>query len=447
MSSARGRAAGEGIVAGSLAGVVSQVVRLGCSFVIGVLVARGLGASAKGELTLLQQIPAIVSLVLGLGLGSAHAYYVGRGRRSAAHAVSDSLAASMVLGGIGVVAAYLVMSGAFPSLDGVQPSLLALAAASVPFTMALTLLAGVATGLGEIVRQSWAQMYSAIVTAALVAVMWLAGSLSIAVVVGSSLAGLLVGVGLLILAARTHERPLLARPSWKRTAEEAGYAIKAHLVTVASYLELRQDAVLLGLLASTAAVGVYSVGVTFAEVLWYVPQNVAAALLARALKTGDEAESAAVTARTARVLLALVVSLFVLLALIVPWAIPWLFGKQFAQSVQVFFLLAPGVLAIGFTGVLVSHFAAHGRLFPGLTFVGVVVNLALNLALIPLAGVRGAAVASSLTYGVTAIVYVVLFKRSARMSLAQISLITRDDVALLYTALRAVGSGLTRRVR
>ena len=62
------------ILGGSLAVGSSTAFRLVTNFAIAVLVARLLGAEAKGQLALLQQFPAITALLLGLGFCHAQGF-------------------------------------------------------------------------------------------------------------------------------------------------------------------------------------------------------------------------------------------------------------------------------------------------------------------------------------------------------------------------------------
>ena len=80
----------------------------------------------------------------------------------------------------------------------------------------------------------------------------------------------------------------IARPSIKRLREQSGYALSAYIANLAGYLDKRQDIVLLGMLSTSAAAGVYSVGVVFAELLWQVPRALSPALRSRSLAAGEE---------------------------------------------------------------------------------------------------------------------------------------------------------------
>jgi len=56
----------------------AQVVALGVNFIVSVLVARTLGPEGKGQLSVLQQVPGILIVVLNFGLSYSNFYFVGR---------------------------------------------------------------------------------------------------------------------------------------------------------------------------------------------------------------------------------------------------------------------------------------------------------------------------------------------------------------------------------
>ncbi|MCB0263205.1 MAG: polysaccharide biosynthesis C-terminal domain-containing protein [Calditrichaeota bacterium] len=83
--------------------------------------------------------------------------------------------------------------------------------------------------------------------------------------------------------------------------------------------------------------------------------------------------------------------------------------------------------------LLLADFAASGKPHLNLAvhLANFLINLSLNLLLIPRIGILGAALASSISYGAAAILALVIYRQSNRASLRSLLLIRRNDFRLL----------------
>ena len=83
------------------------------------------------------------------------------------------------------------------------------------------------------------------------------------------------------------------------------------------------------------------------------------------------------------------------------WAILWVFGPPFTGAYPALVLLLPGFVALALQGLLGQYFASRG--FPvflsAYWLLGLIVNVALNLLLVPRFGLLAAAGSSSVAYG------------------------------------------------
>lgn len=421
------------ILGGSLAVGSSTAFRLVVNFTIAVLVARLLGAEAKGQLSLMQQVPAIAALVLGLGFDAAHAFHVGRQRKDPSEKISDSLLLTAAVSVIGVPVALLAMRLLVPALAAVPVSTLMLSAAAVPMLLLTAMLGGVLTGLGRIGQLAQAQAAAAGVAVSTAAGFAALGNLTLTAVVAATVAGLAVSAVLSYLAIGIRALPL---PSVSRLRAEFGYARRSYVQSVTGYLEMRQDILLLGVLGSAAGVGVYSVGASLAELLIYIPQTFAAALTARSLQE-EAVGGAELTARLTRLLTAFVVLAALALATVMRPLVLAVFGPDFAEAATVFVILAPGIVVWGIASQSGAYLATHGRLFPRMSTTTLLINLGLNLALIPVLGARGAALATTVSYSIISGYMLWTFCKATGMRLADIIVIRRSDIAYGWAAIVA----------
>lgn len=412
---------------GALFTFAMRALALGGGFLTSIMTARALGAAGKGELALLVQIPALVVTLLSFGLGTANAYYVGRRLRSVSEAIADSLAVVAAAAIVGVPAT-VVVGVLIPGLNEVPVNVLLLASVAMPLSLATLTLTGILTGLGRVEVLAFRRSAATIAGLALVAGAFFLGILRVESALLITLTASAVTTILLIAAVWPEWRATAARPSIDRVREAAAYAGKAYVGGIAGFMDKRQDILLLGVLGTTAGVGVYSIGVTFSELLWQLSGSLSVSLMARSLQENAH-EGAIVAARTARILLALMLASALAIGLFVWLLVPILYGDAFAEAITVFALLAPGVIVYGVGSVLWNYMMTHERLFPRLAIGVAVLNLVGNLVLIPILGIKGAALASTVSYSTGGIALTAAFVRSTGISVRDTLIARRADLA------------------
>ena len=191
-------------------------------------------------------------------------------------------------------------------------------------------------------------------------------------------------------------------------------------------INYRFDVLILGAYATAADVGVYSVALTLTGVAWVLPHGLQMVIFPRtasldaAAGSGElsAADSDAAVARGVRhsVLLLAPAGLVVAALLAI---VPLVYGSSFHETVGLGFVLLPGVLALGVGKVLGSVVAGRGAPRYNLYTAAVVavLTLVLYFTLIPAYGEWGAAVGSSISYLITAVISAVFFKRVLKIPL------------------------------
>ncbi|MDO8880201.1 MAG: glycosyltransferase [Coriobacteriia bacterium] len=372
-----------------------QVLRLIVAFAVASLVSRQLGADGKGVLALVQQVPSIMALVFGFGFAGVNVYFVGSGKKTASEALTDSMFFALIATIAGVPLSYLAMR-LLPTLSGFESGVLLLSSLVVPAGVLSAQVAGILVGQGRPEAQARAQSAGLVVNVAIVGALYLTVRLSVASAVLASISGSLLSIALMLAWLG---QPLVGGSPLLRVRAAAGYARKRYLTDVAGMLEMRVDIVMLGALATAGVTGIYSVSVALVELLWFVPRAAETPLLARFMKEHAE-RGAALTAVAVRLTVLLEIVMLIGAALLLVPVVGFVFGPAFSGAPMLFWVLAPGVVANGLVGPVISYLTSRGHQFPGLSAATVLGNIALNAALIPMMGGAGAALASSVTYGI-----------------------------------------------
>jgi O-antigen/teichoic acid export membrane protein len=207
---------------------------------------------------------------------------------------------------------------------------------------------------------------------------------------------LVVAALLAVIFARLFSapRPLLA-------IEQAKVGLPIHISNLGQFLLLRADQLILVVLATSAAVGRYSIAVNIAEVLWYLPAAAGLVSIPFLSSQRPTPEKKAALLHAIRLSLWLTAGGAVVVALVAPPLVPLVFGDAFRGSVWPLELLLPGIAMAGIARVSSAALIAKRQTRPlwRITLSSLLVNLVLCLGLIPPFAAAGAAVASSAAYG------------------------------------------------
>lgn len=364
-------------------------------FVSVLLLARGLAPADRGAIAFVTVSALVISSLASFGAAEATKVFVAQRPEAGASLLSNVVLASgcgALLGGGLACSALVAFSGARPS--GVAAvELAAIAAGAVVGAVGLAAAAFLqgASRFGPYARVLAAGPW---VYALLLAAIWVSGGLT----VGRAAVAWVIaqGVAAVVLCAAAARGHGFGRPDWRLLRESLRFGLRAWLGGLAHLLNARVDQLLLGLLASQAALGTYAVAVNGSEILFYLPSAVATALLPVVARSG----AVAGVERTLRVFRAVMVitSVAVMAAAVLgPFLLPLVFGRAYAGSVEPFLWMLPSAFGFAASAVFSNALLASGA--PALSSLGPVVSLTvgvtLDIVLIPTLGANGAAIAAS----------------------------------------------------
>lgn len=201
-----------------------------------------------------------------------------------------------------------------------------------------------------------------------------------------------------------------------KAAWKYGYVVQAG--NIIQLLNYRLSFYLLDFFSGKAAVGVFSMAVSLAEVLWIIANSFAVNLYSKISNSTDAEKNISQTLSTLR--LVLVATLLPsLVILMLPGSFySFIFGDEFLHLSSIFPWLIPGVIMLTFNIILVHYFSGSGQ--PSIALkASVLAFLSLVLfsfTLIPAMGAEGAALASSVGYAASALSAMYYFNKVKRLS-------------------------------
>jgi O-antigen/teichoic acid export membrane protein len=372
-----------------------------------VVIARELGPSGQGLFAVAYSLTLLLVQFGGLGLTTANPYFVARDRTAVPRVVANSLWLAAGLGAL-LVGIGLALKLVFPdAVEGLGWTPLLVTLAGVPPALAALFLQSVLLGEGRMFAYNGIDVAQAALTlgALVVGLAFFDVRLTGALAVLS--AARYAGTAAYLAALRTP----LRLPDGALVRRMLAYGFRVYLALLVSFLVIRLDLLLVnGYLGSTEA-GLYSVAATLADGMFVLPLVVGLNLFPRVARSGEHQETAEVF-RSVAVLYGLLCLLTVPLA---EPAIRLFFGADFAGAADLYYWLLPGIFSLGMLTILSQHFAGRG--FPpqavGIWFVGLALNIAINLAFLPGRGAWVASLASSIAYAVLLALHMWLFAREA----------------------------------
>ena len=432
--------------------LVTIVTRFGLAVLIfstDIVLARVLGSDAKGRFTLVLLFSQLAALVVGWGMDSALAVVAGRDKATARSGFANAVIWSAVVGGFAVVISgwlYGLPTDVRPRgpLSAIIPNL-----SAAQFTYAALAIPGelfFSIGLFALLGRRRIAAYSAI--RLLRRLMLLVGIVGVVLVSRLSLErALVINIASLVLTAAAiawaarQDGVAGVRPSAALLQEELRFGSRSLLGTVAERLQFRADAFIVNAFHGVRQTGVYSVTSGLAETLWYIPNALGTVMFSRAVDPhADAGRIAAVLTRTT---IAVAVVTAIPAFALGPRLVRLVYGSAFTDAGVALRLILPGIVAYSVVAVLSRYIVGRGR--PGVgTFVlvtGLVLNIAANLILVPRFGINGAAASSSISYGLTALLTLAVFRRLSGRGIAETLIIRRSDLRALWATL---GAGVGR---
>ena len=184
----------------------------------------------------------------------------------------------------------------------------------------------------------------------------------------------------------------------------------------------RINYIILEAFTSLSTLGIYTLGNQLSEKALIPGKAISMVQYAKISNIDDKNEASELTIKLLTV--SVIIGFFAAIALIVipEKLISLLFGGDFGEAKSILVYLAPGVVFMSISTIYSHYFAGLGKykLNTMVSFIGLLAIAALSYSLIPIYGMKGAALATSIVYLIQAFVQVQIFKKVSNLSWAQI---------------------------
>jgi O-antigen/teichoic acid export membrane protein len=411
-----------------------SVLTLGTNLLTGVVIARALGVSGRGELTAILTVTQMVGWAFGLGCGEATAYYHARNRDTAG-VVTAWLVVLLPAGVLAVIVGETILPVALHAQSDSTLRLARLFMLTVVLTPLGLLKLGILLGTHRYLFYNAFGFLQPALTAALYLVLWHLGVLSpetgLVATFGVSLA---FGVALTMPTLRGR----IGRPDWGGGLRSLWYGIRAHGTNLGGMMNSRLDLMIIPAFLAASSVGLYSVATNISWVVVSISAAIAAIVLPAAARHTEDGVTVVVRSLQATFFVAALLALAI--ALVGGVALRLLYGSEFEPGVAPLRLLLPGSVCYACAAVLWSGLYALNRPLTAAASqaLGVVVTVTGLTLFLRAGGIEIAALVSTVAYAAVFAAALVLYRRAA--NLAWREFVALPDFTSLGALVRLSGS-------
>jgi O-antigen/teichoic acid export membrane protein len=364
----------------------------------GLLLARVLGPTHRGDLVTILLWPAVIGSVASLGITQSTCYWVSRRPSKSAAIVSTAIMLSLITGvGVAVCAPWIsTLIGRNGEVRTDLTFILIFSPIYIAGGTWMSTLQATSMSKWNLSRAIQPSLYLLGVGS-----LWALGALTL---------GSAVIIFAVSLTAQTAYSAVMARRIVGRhRGMDASlirplysYGVRVSLSSVPQLVNVSLDQLLLSVLPGVAAaqLGNYAVAASLSWLALPAATAFGSVAFPRIARTTNEGQARRIEEISLIGACAIASATIILVVALAPLFIPTLFGHGYNDAVVALYLLAPGVVFLALNRVIGDILQGRGRPLArsageGL---GAVATVILLLELIPRFGIRGAAVASSVAY-------------------------------------------------
>ena len=361
------------------------------------IVARVLGATGRGDIAFLITIATLSSQFSLLGIPDANGNLAGSRPELRPQLATNSLIFSVAFG---LIAATIVgaLADLVPGITGeLDRELVWIALAAIPLGIARWCLNLLVQADYAFVATNMAWLAGPLTTVLANGVMAAIGELTVTTAISAWVGGQVLSVAILIGYIWMHAG--FGRPSVSVGRETLSFGAKAYVGRTLALGNTRADQWIVGSVAGSKELGLYSVAVAWAEVIHYLP-GVLVMVQRPDLVRATRERAGEFAARIFRVAVFLGLALTVALVLAAPVLCVTIFGEEFRGSVDDLRVLALSSVGVAAVYLLGNALIAQGKPLHASASeaTALVASIALNLVLVPFYGGLGAAIAAALAF-------------------------------------------------
>ena len=400
--------------------IITRFITIAVGMIESVLVARYLGAELCGVNAYISSIASVGSIVITFGMHQAYPYFRKKLGKDAIY--QDYLSLMAILYGL-----YLIIGIIFAITLSVSISI-----KSVFILIPLLGYSRIVDYISLVehpnIRNTWWTTIS-ILNVAYIVALWLFTTRNvlwgISILLFSDLIKCIVYSRILKVRIVVHKGLL------RLLAELVKYGFFPMLALLMTTLNYRIDVLMLHQYSyiSDAMIGVYSLGISLSDKIVLIPDTLKGVLVSKLAKGAPDEE----VAKVSRIGLWSSIALFVAIGLVGKFFIKFLYGSEYDGAYSIIIITAFGLLSVIYFKFIAQYNIINRKqkLNVFLLSIAIIVDVVLNLAFIPIWGIQGAALATSIGNAVCGIVFIIYFCKKTGVHIYEMIIPQKEDIQMV----------------
>lgn len=414
---------------------ISQGLMIVFGLTVSIITARYIGPEGNGIIAGLAVYPSLFMTIGSLGIRQSTTYFLGKGIFSEEQIKTAITQIWMMTTIISLIVCFVLMY--YFSNSGSNLTLVILALLPIPFSLFNTYNSGVFLGKNDIKtfnKINWIPSLIALLGTVLF-VMLLKWDVK-----GAMMAS--VGGPLFMFFVLLFKNKFLAffsfRYNWKIINQMLSLGIVYAIALFVINLNYKIDFILLDKLSNAYELGIYAKGAGITQYLWQIPMLFSTIVFARSAVSKNDNVFSLKVAQLLRVSFVFIGIVSLVLLLFSEWIIVGMYGEQFRESTTVLNYLLPGVLILTIYKVMNMDLAGKGKPWIAMWAMlpSLVINIVMNIILIPEWGADGAAISSTVSYGIAGILFLFFYSKAVNVPVKDILKYKKTDFDPILNVLK-----------
>lgn len=382
--------------------VATMAVFLLLSLISGVMTARLLGSSGRGQIAAIVTIGQTIGWAVSIGCFQAIVFHNSRSPADARANVGTWIAIAVPMGLVGIVIGELIVGPLFKEQSAETVHLARLWILLIPLMPISEALSGALVASRDFAAANLLRIMQQVITVSVYLVLWLAGAFSVEAVMITQL--IVVTSYLALLLVRTHRRIGIHWPRRRLARSGLSYGFRAQASNIGGQLNSRLDLFIMPAFLVASQIGLYAVAVSVSALIVSLAGSLTMIVQPVAASGGPRSEWQIAQMFHATMLMGVLLAIPV--AVLAPWLLEIVYSSQFSGAAGALRLLAPGAVLLAMTNFVVSGLYGQNRpATAGATQLpGVAITLVGLFLFLRSGGIEAAALISSITYATSLII-------------------------------------------
>jgi len=395
-----------------------------------VIVARILGPTGKGICALAVLLPTLLMALFNIGVGVASVYYIAKKKYSPKEVFGINIIFSIVISIVAILVGLIIVfffgNRIFP---GIEKEYLLLALLLTPLYIFLNFILSILLAIQKIKKYNLVSFIQEVIYLFLVAIFIWGLHLGVKTVIIIEFSSFSVACVILFFWTLLETKGISFKFNQEHLKEISLYGAKIYLANIVSFFRKRFDMFLVNFFLNPTAIGFYSTAVGLSERILLMAQSSGIVLFPRVSSEKDENRLKNFTPLVSRNTLFITLIVAIILFLSSNFVITTFYSEKFHGSIQPFNILLIGAVAISGIVALSNDITGRGKpminVYIGI--ISIIINIILDIFLVPRFNITGAAWASAVSDVVLFIIVVIIYSRISGNKIKDVVLIKKSD--------------------